>query len=241
MPATVVSFIGSKLVAIGSALGAGAASAGVAMAVGGAAVIAGAVAAKKLIENIYSVPNLDSDRSRQATVRGTVEPQKLIYGQALVSGPINFVGVAGSDNRDLYHSIVLAGHPCTSITDIHFDDEVIANGAINAAGNVTTGTFGPKDGTTICVVRKLLGNQTTADSVLDGAFSTINSSEHIGTNLTYIVTKFTLTEGSQEAWDKFMPTDIKALVKGKKIYDPRQDSTSAVSYTHLTLPTNREV
>ena len=40
--------------------------------IGAATVIAGGVVAKKLIENIYGVPNLDSDRSRQATVRGTV-------------------------------------------------------------------------------------------------------------------------------------------------------------------------
>ena len=239
MPAAVVSFIGSNLVAIGSALGAGAASAGVAMAVGAAAVVAGAVAAQKLISELYSVPNIDSDRSRQATVRGTVEPQKLIYGEALVSGPINFVGVAGTDNRDLYHSIVLAGHPSDSISDIYFDDERIQSAHINASGNVTTGTFGPKDGTTICVIRKLTGSQTTADSVLDGAFSTINSSEHIGTNLTYIVTKFTLTDKSQETWDKFLPNDIKALVKGKKVYDPRQDSTSTYYDATVGVSTQR--
>ena len=239
MPAAVVSFIGSKLVAIGSAIGAASASAGVAMAVGAAAVVAGAVAAQKLISELYSIPNLDSDSSRQATVRGTVEPQKLIYGEALVSGPISFVGVAGTDNRDLYHSIVLAGHPSDSISDIYFDDERIQSAHINGSGNVTTGVFGPKDGTTICVVRKLTGGQTTADSVLDGAFNTINSSEHIGTNLTYIVTKFTLTENSQETWDKFLPNDIKALVKGKKVYDPRQDSTSTHYDASVGVSTQR--
>ena len=207
--------------------------------IGAATVVAGAVAAKKLIDNIYGIPSLDGDRSRQATVRGTVEPQKLIYGQALVSGPISFVGVAGTENRDLYHVIVLAGHPCTAITDIHFDDMVIANGAINAAGNVIAGTFGPQDGTTICVVRKKLGDQTTADSVLDAAFGTINSSEHIGTNLTYIVTKFTLTDESQEVWDKYLPQDIKAVVKGKKIYDPRQDNTSTYYDASVGVATQR--
>ena len=214
-------------------------SGGTALALGAATVVAGAVVAKKLIDNIYGIPSLDGDRSRQATVRGTVEPQKLIYGQALVSGPISFVGVAGTENRDLYHVIVLAGHPCTAITDIHFDDMVIANGAINSAGNVIAGTFGPQNGTTICVVRKKLGDQTTADSVLDAAFGTINSSEHIGTNLTYIVTKFTLTDESQEVWDKYLPQDIKAVVKGKKIYDPRQDNTSTYYDASVGVATQR--
>lgn len=207
--------------------------------VGAATVVAGAVVAKKLIDNIYAVPNLDSDSSRQATVRGTVEPQKLIYGEALVSGPISFVGVAGDENRDLYHAIVLAGHQSTAITDIHFDDKVITNAQIAANGQVTGGTFGPQNSVTICTIRKLLGTQTTADSVLDAAFGTINTNEHIGTNLTYIVTKFTLTDESQEIWDKYLPQNIKALVKGKKIYDPRQDSTSTYYDASVGVATQR--
>lgn len=207
--------------------------------IGAATVVAGAVVAKKLIDNIYGVPNLDSDASRQATVRGTVEPQKLIYGEALVSGPISFVGVAGDENRDLYHAIVLAGHQSTAITDIHFDDKVITNAQIAANGQVTAGTFGPQSSVTICTIRKLLGTQTTADSVLNAAFGTINTNEHIGTNLTYIVTKFTLTDDSQEIWDKYLPQNIKALVKGKKIYDPRQDSTSTYYDASVGVATQR--
>ena len=238
MPSAVAATV-TFLKTVGLAVGGLSISAGTALAIGAATVVAGAIAAQKLISSLYSVPNLDSDRSRQATVRGTVEPQKLIYGEALVSGPISFVGVSGTDNRDLYHSIVLAGHPSDSISDIYFDDERIQSAHINSAGNVTTGVFGPKDGTTICVVRKLTGSQTTADSVLDGAFNTINSSEHIGTNLTYIVTKFTLTEESQETWDKFLPNDIKALVKGKKVYDPRQDNTSTHYDASVGVSTQR--
>jgi hypothetical protein len=238
MPAAIAATV-TFLKTVGLAVGGLSISAGTALAIGTATVLAGAIAAQKLISSLYAVPNLDSDRSRQATVRGTVEPQKLIYGEALVSGPLSFVGVAGTDNRDLYHSIVLAGHPCDSISDIYFDDERIPSAHIDANGDVTTGNFGPKDGTTICVVRKLIGDQTTADSVLDAAFSTINPSEHIGTNLTYIVTKFTLTEESQETWDKFMPNDIKALVKGKKVYDPRQDSTSTYYDATVGVSTQR--
>jgi hypothetical protein len=239
MPSAVAATV-TFLKAVGVAVaGVGVYSSTAALVIGTATVVAGAIAAQKLISSLYSVPNLDSDSSRQATVRGTVEPQKLIYGEALVSGPISFVGVSGTDNRDLYHSIVLAGHPSDSISDIYFDDERIQSAHINGSGNVTTGVFGPKDGTTICVIRKLTGGQTVADSLLDGAFSTINASEHIGTNLTYIVTKFTLTEDSQETWDKFLPNDIKALVKGKKVYDPRQDSTSTYYDASVGVSTQR--
>jgi len=238
MPSTVAA-VATFLKTVGLMVGGLGISGTTALYLGAATVVAGAVVAKKLIDNIYAVPNLDSDSSRQATVRGTVEPQKLIYGQALVSGPISFVGVAGDENRDLYHAIVLAGHRSTAITDIHFDDKVITNAQIAANGQVTGGTFGPQNSVTICTIRKLLGTQTIADSVLDAAFGTINTNEHIGTNLTYIVTKFTLTDESQEIWDKYLPQNIKALVKGKKIYDPRQDSTSTYYDASVGVATQR--
>ena len=207
--------------------------------IGAATVVAGAVLANKLISELYGVPSLDTERSRQATVKGTVEPQKLIYGEALVSGPINFVGVAGVDNQDLWHSVVMAGHPVESITDIHFDDEVIPSAAINGSGAVTQGVFGPVGGNTICSVYRQDGTQLIAEPSLDAAFFTINTNEHIGTDLAYVVTQWTLTEDSQEVWDKFLPRDIKALVKGKKVYDPRQDDTSSVYDATVGVSTQR--
>jgi predicted nucleic acid-binding Zn-ribbon protein len=167
-------------------------------------------------------------------VRGTVEPQKLIYGQALVSGPITFVAVAGTDNNDLYHQIALAGHECESITDIHFDNEVIPTSAINSGaaggGAVTTGTFGPLNGTTICKINKHLGTSTqAADADLVATFTNYTSA-HQGKGIANIVTKWTLTDESQEVWDKKKPSDIKALVKGKNdIYDPRLDTSAGAN------------
>ena len=77
------------------------------------------------------MPTVDTDASRQRTVKSTTEPQKIIYGEALVSGPISFIGLSGTDNSDLYQTIVLAGHEVTEITDIHMDDVVISNADIN--------------------------------------------------------------------------------------------------------------
>ena len=201
-----------------------------ALAIGGAVVVAGGVAAKKVM-SLFEVemPKIDTDRSRQATVRSTTEPYKIVYGQALVSGPIAFTGVAGTDNEDLYYAIALAGHEVTNITDIHFDNEVIASGNIDSNGYVTSGTFfvtGQTGSNSICTIKKYLGTSTqTADSLLTGAFPSTWTSNHTGKGIAYIVTKWRLNEDSQEVWDKYTPNDIKALVQGKKLYDPRLDST----------------
>jgi predicted nucleic acid-binding Zn-ribbon protein len=209
--------------AVGTAVVAG--SAGfAAFAIGAATIVAAGMAASKLIANLYEMPTMDTDQSRQATVKGTVEPQKVVYGETLVSGPIAFVGVAGTKNKDLYHAVVLAGHEVNAITDIHFDNQVIPNSSIDGSGNVTSGLFGPKGGETICKVNKKLGGAgQTADADLSATFGGVGAN-HKGTGLAYIVTKWSLIDKSQETWDQYKPQNIKALVQGRKVYDYRLDT-----------------
>jgi hypothetical protein len=213
--------------AVGTAVVAG--SAGLAaFAIGAATIVAAGMLANKLIANLYEMPTMDTDQSRQSTVRSTVEPQKVIYGETLVSGPVAFIGVAGQKNRDLYHAVVLAGHEVNAITDVHFDNKVITEAQINSGasggGNVTAGTFGPKGGETICKINKKLGGAgQTADADLSATFASVGAN-HKGTGLAYIVTKWTLISDSQETWDQYKPQNIKALVQGRKVYDYRLDT-----------------
>jgi predicted nucleic acid-binding Zn-ribbon protein len=194
-----------------------------ALAIGGATIVAAGMLANKIISNLYEMPTMDTDQSRQNTVRSTVEPQKIIYGETLVSGPIAFVGVAGTKNKDLYHAVVLAGHEVNAITDIHFDNQVIPSSAIDGSGNVTSGVFGPKGGETICKINKKLGGAgQTADADLSATFAGVGAN-HKGTGLAYIVTKWSLIDKSQETWDQYKPQNIKALVQGRKVYDYRLD------------------
>jgi predicted nucleic acid-binding Zn-ribbon protein len=194
-----------------------------ALAIGAATIVAAGMLANKLISNLYEMPQMDTDQSRQNTVKSTVEPQKIIYGETLVSGPIAFVGVAGTKNKDLYHAVVLAGHEVNAITDIHFDNQVIPSSAIDGSGNVTSGVFGPKGGETICKINKKLGGAgQTADADLSATFGGVGAN-HKGTGLAYIVTKWSLIDKSQETWDQYKPQNIKALVQGRKVYDYRLD------------------
>ena len=221
---TFLADLGAKVVL--TYLGASSVATGVAIAAGTLIVAAGVYAASAAMKSLMpdlSMPQADTDKTRQQTVRGTVEPQKVVYGQALVSGPIFFVGVSGDENRDLYHGIALTGHECEAITDIYFDSEIISNSQISN-NSVTSGTFGPKDSETICMIEKKLGTATQASSSLLTNTFTPWTSAHQGKGVSYIVTKWTLNDGSQEVWDRLKPQNIKALVKGKKdIYDPRLD------------------
>jgi hypothetical protein len=194
-------------------------------AIGVATVVAAGMLANKLISNLYEMPQMDTDQSRQNTVKSTIEPMKIVYGETLVSGPLSFVSTTGEKNKDLWHVVVLTGHESNAITDIYLDNEPILNSDIAANGNVTGGTFGPKNTKTVCVVKKHLGGSgQVVDPDLDAAFTLINSN-HIGTGLTYIVTKFTLIKESQELWEQYNPQNIKGLVQGRKVYNNLTDTT----------------
>jgi len=244
-----IGFFAFELVA--GAAAAATLGAGAAVAIGAAVVVGGTLIAKQAM-SLFEVemPTVDTDASRQRTVKSTTEPQKIIYGEALVSGPISFIGLSGTDNSDLYQTIVLAGHELNDITDIHMDDVVITdsqiNGGSDAGGNVTAGTFGPKNSNTICVIKKHLGEASqTADVLLTGPFANYTSA-HRGDGIAYLAMKWVLNEDSAETWEKFAPSNVKALVQGKSIYDPRlefaavgtrgQDTTNASYITYSTNP-----
>jgi uncharacterized coiled-coil protein SlyX len=223
----VITAVVAVFAAIGTAVGA---SAALAAYVGAAIVIgAGVIAATALVPKLQMARQADNDRTRQSTVKSTVEPQKIIYGEALVSGPITFVGVSGNDNEIMHHVVALAGHEVNAITEIWLDDQKILQSQLNGAGLVTSGTF-----QNIVTVTRFLGTtDQTADANLVANWFDYTTS-HRGREIAYIHTQFELNDASQEVWDKYSPNNIKALVQGRKIYDPRLDTTPGANPTNAT-------
>ena len=238
MPQAIIIFAQTALATVGytaAALVGGSIAYSTALYIGAAVIVGGSVVAKKAMSLFeMEMPQVDSDVSRQSTAKTTVAPQKIIYGEALVSGPISYIALSGASNADLYQTIVLAGHEVNAITDIHFDDEIITNAQIaaglnngsNTAGNVTGGTFGPIDSNTICVINKHLGAASQAsDPMLTNKFA-LYTSDHRGEGIAYLAMKWTLDEDSAEVWEKYSPGNVKALVQGKQVYDPRLEVTA---------------
>jgi len=215
------------LAAIGTALTVGAATGALAAVIGGAFLFGiGALSYMASTMKVdYAKP--DNDKSRQSTVKSTVEPQKIIYGEALVSGPITFVGVSGSNNEVMHHVIALAGHEVEAITDIWLDDQITLNNQFNEVGEVIGGTFQG-----IMTVTKFRGTEVQgADTNLLLLYPEYTAA-HKGIGIAYIHTQFVLNDESQEIWDKYSPNNIKALVRGRKIYDPRLDVTPGANPTN---------
>tara|TARA_R110000824_G_scaffold80895_7_gene203267 strand:+ start:226 stop:6645 length:6420 start_codon:yes stop_codon:yes gene_type:complete len=214
---------------------------GAAAVVAWSAVIIGASLAVKALIPKVNMGVVDGDRARQTTVRSTIEPRKLIYGETMVSGVVSFAQVDGANNKNLHQVIAIAGHKLTSIDKIYFDDYSInLSSQVDGSGDVTSGTFAKKtneDGTleTMVHIETRDGSSTqTAYSGLVTAFAgtgaaagTGYESTHRGDNVASIYTRWTIHEGTTETWDEVGGIqNIKAVVKGKAVYDPRLDVTA---------------
>jgi hypothetical protein len=153
------------------------------------------------------------------TIRSSVQPQAFVYGEDMLSGPLLFANTAGTDNNDLHRLIALTGREIDSFVGFRIDDTTIMIGVDIASdsGPVTGGLFAD-----VVEIDTRTGTQSqTAIAELVSAFAGNWTSAHQGKGWALLYTKMTLTEGS-EAFEAGVPQNIRAIVKGNKIYDPRE-------------------
>jgi hypothetical protein len=173
----------------------------------------GAAAAVKYIGDAL-IPDFDmgavNPAADQEITTSANQPRKIIYGEAVAGGQI--IGYANPKIGDKkYHimAIHLAGHPCESV-------EIYEIEGLSGA-----------ELTSVLTAQYHLGTQTTANSL---AFTYIDgwTAQHVGYGLCNAYLKI------EENADKFPNgvNDIKFKIKGKKLYDPRLDTTMGGSGSH---------
>lgn len=163
------------------------------------------------------------DEGRNFMVREPTAPRRIVYGQVLLSGVITFIETAGTNNEYIYIAVKIADHECEELGDIYFDDEIVP---LDENGNATGKYAG------VAQVRKFLG-------VAAGERDTAWETELPG--------KWTETMPGKECArlhirlkhdpDKYpsgIPT-VRVLVKGRKVYDPRTETTAWSANTALCL------
>lgn len=183
---------------------------------------------------------------RDVTIRSAVEPARIIYGKARTSGPVVYTNTqptpGTNDNSTLWTAISLANHECASIEEIWLDGDQILWSQLSGTGGVTSGKYGPINTNEVTNFYAKLGTPSqTALSELVSAFNDWTTS-YTGQDITYIVSAFELgTATGEGVWAQGAPNNIRAVVKGKKVYDPRKDSTNGGSGVHrLADPTTWE-
>jgi len=228
------------------AIGTAASATAVAVAGASAATLAAGAALASIAYTSYASKKAAADArkdsaraARDITVRSAIEPARIIYGTARTSGPVVYTNTAPTpgtnDNSTLWTVISLCQHEIEDITEIWLDGDQILSSAIDwgGTGGVTSGKYGPIGGNQVTNFYRRLGTDTqTHVTELATAFSDWTSA-YDGKGIAYIVSAFELgTATGEGVWAQGAPQNIRAVVKGKKVYDPRKDTTAGGSGTH---------
>lgn len=184
----------------------------------GASFVSGAVLRGALAGGAEDAPSSPSftaqAQARTHVIRSSVANRQIVYGRAMVSGPLVFAA-ASADNQTLHLVIAIAGHEIDAVEAIYFNDEAI--GTRDADGNVTDGTYSGY----ARVIPHLGATDQAADAALVAA-GVDWTTEHRGRGVAYLYCRLSW---SRDVYPRGIP-NIKALVRGKKLFDPRDDSTA---------------
>lgn len=161
---------------------------------------------------------------RKQMVKQPITSHKVIYGQALISGPITFLNVT-DNNAYLHILITLTAHEVAAIHDVYLNDEIIK---LDEGGRVL-GKYA-----NVLVIKKGLGN--TADDAALHAYMTAQfptewTSAHRQTGCAKLYARLKFDMNS-------FPTgipNIAAIVDGKKVFDPRTNTSGYSNNTALCV------
>jgi hypothetical protein len=160
-------------------------------------------------------------------------PIPVVYGKRQVGLTRVFVESSGTDNQYLYVAGVLCeggGAGITAIDEVYVDDKLVtfdgalSDGTIRGVSSADTNFY--KGGESLISIQGFFGlDNQSASSLLD---ETTNwTSDHKLSGLAYVALRF---KWNQDAFNGL--PEVRVTVRGKKIYDPRLDSTKGGSGSH---------
>ena len=160
-----------------------------------------------------------SNRGYQVTASGSALDHQVIYGKMKTGGARIFDGTTGTDNVQLHRVLAFAGHEIESFHQIYINDELAT---INGSGNVTS----PSRYSGLITIKEHLG---TADQAADSTLVSNVSGWTANHRLRGIAYLYVKLKYDVDAFPNGVP-EITAVIKGKKVYDPR-DSSAAPAWS----------
>lgn len=166
--------------------------------------------------------SLTSGGYSYSTNYGSAVDHQIIYGRTKVGGVDVYASTTGENNKYLHRCIVFAGHTVEDFEEIYVDETKVT---LDGSGNVTA----PARYAGYLVIKKHLGaTDQAADADLVAATSSLGTNSGLWTNqhtlsgLAYLYVKATFNTSK---FPNGVPA-ITAVIKGKKVYDPRTDTTA---------------
>ena len=159
--------------------------------------------------------------------RTPTAPRPIIYGECRVGGTITHIETAGTDNHKLRMVICLAGHEVESLEKVFINDLEVTSASSGGFQVVTNSKYVNTDNDNSYASGRLVrfkfldGSQTSADSTVI-ANSSLGSNDKF-TGIAYVFIEMIF---DSEAFGGGFPS-LAFVVKGKKVYDPRDSGQSA--------------
>ena len=193
-----------------------------------------------------------SNRGYQTNAIGPAQDHSIIYGRMKVGGAIVFDEGTGTNNKFLHRVIAVAGHEIQSFDEIYINDELVT---LNSEGFVTAPSkyvketitqvftgYNPSTGaatyvpvTTYDYSIRIKTHNGSTDQVADTDLISESdgkwTSQHRLRGIAYMYARLTF---DADIFPNGIPV-ITAVVRGKKVYDPRTGTTAHSSNPALCL------
>ncbi len=178
-----------------------------------------------------------SQRGLLFNAREAAAPQEIVYGKIRKGGYVTYAEATGAQNKYLHQFITLAGHEVNSITKIYVNEEEVSLQTSNG-GFVTDARWADSDSNRKLYIYKFTGSNTqnvsqfvnniTAlngngpDWTVDGVAPSGYYSDFKGEGIACLYVRL---EYDKNVFAEGIPL-ITAEIEGKKVYDPRDSSTT---------------
>lgn len=158
------------------------------------------------------------DASRHSVVRDAIAARKIIYGRVKTSGVLGFIETTNA-NKHLHQVVMLAGHEIDSVENVYFNQDVLPGVHSTVGSSVTVGSGKYYN---LARINFKLGSETqTADTNLASDVAAWTTAHRLQ-GIAYIYARMIAND---QAYPQGIP-NISAIVKGKKLYDPRTTGTT---------------
>lgn len=189
--------------------------------IGAAVGLVVSIAGSMLLSAFSKKPSLpEYGQDRKQAVRSAIEPRRVVYGRVMVSGPVVFMGSSGTQQEYLNIVVPVAGHPIDDFEEVWINNERIILADPGVGGMDALDRAGGALGGTVRI-HTYDGTQTAADPALVTDCPDDWTEAHVGHGIPYMVLRILYRRDVIDSFET-----IRAVVRGKKVYDPRTETTA---------------
>ena len=191
------------------------------------AITATAMAAVQALTPMPKMPTfndfISESQNRSQMIKQPTVPRRVVYGKIKISGVLGYVN-ASDDQQFLRLVILLAGHEINSFLKFYINDEELSVNTSTSSDNGDTITVtGPSKYAGLFTIKTHKGSASqTADTTIISQTGGQWTTNHKLSGIAYLYCQIKF---DRSAFPQGIP-NISVLVEGKKVFDPRDNSTA---------------